>query len=306
MPLSAMDNQKKAYLYAIATVLLWATVASAFKITLRAMTFLQMLLWSSFFSVAALFLMILLQGKWRSLMASTKRDHLHSAALGFLNPFLYYLILFKSYSLLPAQEAQPLNYTWPIMLVLLSTVILRQRIRFSSLLAILISFSGVLVIATRGDILGFRFSDPAGAFLALSSSVIWALYWLYNVKDHRDDLIKLFMNFSFGFLFTLAAALLFSEWSLPALPGLLGSIYIGLFEMGITFVFWLKALSLSRTTVQVSHLIYLSPFLSLVVIHFAVGESIRMSTVMGLALIVLGVLGQQLSNRKIQGAPGKG
>ena len=33
---------------------------------------------------------------------------------GFLNPFLYYIILFKAYSLLPAQEALSLNYTWPL------------------------------------------------------------------------------------------------------------------------------------------------------------------------------------------------
>jgi drug/metabolite transporter (DMT)-like permease len=297
-----MDNQKKAYLYAMMTVLLWATVASAFKITLRFMTFFQMLLWASFVSMAALLVIILLQGKWRLLTASKKGDYLHSAVLGFLNPFLYYLILFKAYSLLPAQEAQPLNWTWPIMLVLLSTVILGQRVRFATVLAILVSFSGVLVISTRGDILGLRFSNPTGALLALSSSLIWALYWLYNVKDNRDDIVKLFLNFSFGFLFTLLAVLLFSEWTRPALPGLLGSIYIGLFEMGITFVFWLKALSLSRTTAQVSHLIYLSPFLSLFVIHFAVGEAIIPSTIIGLALIVAGVIIQELSSRKFRDA----
>jgi drug/metabolite transporter (DMT)-like permease len=39
-----------------------------------------------------------------------------SAITGALNPFGYYLILFKAYSLLPAQLAQPLNMIWPVTL----------------------------------------------------------------------------------------------------------------------------------------------------------------------------------------------
>ncbi|NJK98814.1 MAG: EamA family transporter, partial [Bacteroidales bacterium] len=49
--------------------------------------------------------------------------------LGFLNPLLYYLVLFKAYSLLPAQIAQPLNYTWPLILVILSIIFLSKNIR---------------------------------------------------------------------------------------------------------------------------------------------------------------------------------
>ena len=218
--------------------------------------------------------------------------------MGFLNPFLYYVILFKAYSLLPAQEAQPLNWTWPIMLVLLSIVILKQPIRWASVLAILISFSGVLVISTRGDVLGFRFTNLPGALLALGSSVIWALFWIYNVKDRRDEIVKLFLNFAFGSLFTLAAVLFFGEIRVPPAAGILGVIWVGLFEMGITFVTWLKALQLSRTTAQVSNLVYASPFLSLFLIHFIVGEEIFPSTVVGLVLIVAGVVIQQYASRK--------
>ena len=36
-----------------------------------------------------------------------------------------------------------------------------------------------------------------------------------------------------------------------------------MFEMGITFFFWLKALQLAKTTDKVSNLVYLAPFLSL-------------------------------------------
>ena len=42
--------------------------------------------------------------------------------------------------------------------------------------------------------------------------------------------------------------------------------------MGVTFVLWMRALSLSRTTAQVSNLVYLAPFLSLVLINVIVGR----------------------------------
>jgi hypothetical protein len=58
-----MDRQTKAYLYAGATVLLWSTVASAFKLTLASLGFLEMLLGASVVSLAALFLILLAQGK---------------------------------------------------------------------------------------------------------------------------------------------------------------------------------------------------------------------------------------------------
>jgi drug/metabolite transporter (DMT)-like permease len=63
--------------------------------------------------------------------------------------------------------------------------------------------------------------------------------------------------------------------------------------MGITFVLWLRALRLSRTTAQVSNLIYLSPFVSLVLIHLIVGETIMLSTITGLVFIVAGIVLQQ-------------
>lgn len=300
-----MNRQKKAYLYAVTALIFWSTVASAFKITLRHLGFIEMLLYASSVSTATLAAILVAQGKAEQLKACTMREILQSAFLGLLNPFLYYLILFKSYELLPAQEAQPLNYTWPIMLTLLSAVMLRQRISAASLMAIGVSFSGVLVISTHGDISGLKFTNPAGALLALSSSLIWALFWILNVKDRRDEIVKLFLSFFFGSVYTLiAVTVLIGEFACPPAAGLIGAAYIGLFEMGITFLVWLKALSASKTTAQVSNLIYLSPFLSLFLISAAVGEKIMVSTIVGLMLIVSGIIIQQYAGINTADRPG--
>ncbi len=67
--------------------------------------------------------------------------------------------------------------------------------------------------------------------------------------------------------------------------------------MAVTFVMWSKALELSRTTAHVSNLIYLVPFLSLVIIHFTVGEEISFFTIVGLIFIVAGIILQHYDSR---------
>jgi drug/metabolite transporter (DMT)-like permease len=63
--------------------------------------------------------------------------------------------------------------------------------------------------------------------------------------------------------------------------------------MGITFVLWSKALKLSKTTAKISNFICLVPFLSLIWVHFFVGEAILPATVIGLIFIVVGIVLQQ-------------
>lgn len=292
-----MEKQKRAYAYAITAVLLWSTAASAFKISLRYMDFLQLLFWASIVSILVLFVILVIQGKLILLKRYSRGDYFRSALHGFLNPFLYYVVLLKAYSVLPAQEAQPLNYTWPLTLVLLSIPLLKQEVRLKNVLALIISFIGVVVIGTRGDLRALEFSNPLGVSLAVGSSVIWALFWIYNMMDERDEVAKLFLNFVFGLVFVLIATVSFSEVAIPRIGGLLGASYVGMFEMGITFVIWLKALKLSETTARVSNLIFLSPFISLVFIRFIVGEEISFSTIIGLVFIVAGIVVQQYGRR---------
>lgn len=299
-----MDRQTRAYLFAGATILFWSTVASAFKLTLGYVSFVELLFYSTLTSFVILSSIVVFSGRMAEIIRWPAAEFAHSAVLGFLNPFLYYLVVFKAYDLLPAQEALTLNFIWPIVLVLFSIVILRQRITLKTMVAMLISFSGVLVISTRGDVLGFGVTNPLGAALAVGSSVVWALNWVYGTKDTRDAVSRLCINFLFGLLFVALYILFFSRLSVPVTEGIAGSVYVGTFEMGITYVVWLYALRLSRTTAQVSNLIYLTPFLSLVVVHFVVGERIFPSTVVGLVLIVSGILLQHYGRRVAQRAAG--
>lgn len=275
-------------------MLFWATSASAFKISLRHTDVFSLLFYASFTSTVAFFVYILISKRLSLLKSLSGKDYIYSALLGFLNPFLYYAVLFKAYSILPAQEAQPLNFVWPITLVLLSIPLLKQKIRAKDIVATFVSFAGVFIISTRGDVFGFKFTSVTGVLLATGSSVVWALFWIYNVRDKRDEVVRLFLNFTFGSILTFLLMATLGSVHVPNLPGLLGAVYVGLFEMGITFLLWLKALKLSKTTAHVTNLIYLVPFLSLLLIRLTVGEIIFPSTIVGLIFIVGGIILQRL------------
>jgi len=64
-----LKNQKKAYIYGLATVLLWSTVASAFKLSLRYLDPVQLLLYSSIVSMLVLACIVAIQGQIRLLFS---------------------------------------------------------------------------------------------------------------------------------------------------------------------------------------------------------------------------------------------
>ncbi len=295
----ATINQNKAYLLALVTVLFWSTMSSAFKLTLRYIEYDQLLLWSSLFGIITLFIINLFGRAPLNFKKITLKQYLNSAFMGLFNPFLYYLVLFKAYDLLEAQIAGTLNYTWPVTLVIMSSIFLKQKINLISYIAILISFSGIVVISTSGKLISFSDSNAVGIILAVGSSILWASYWIINMKDNREEVPKILLNLIFGFGFILIFILASSKSiSFPTGYALIGSLYIGLFEMSITFVIWLMALKNSENTAKVSNLIFLSPFIALLFINLTVGEYIRLSTIAGLILIIAGILVQRFLSTK--------
>lgn len=291
-------NQKKAYIFALSAILLWSTVASAFKLTLTHFDALQLLLYASFFSLCVFTAVMYSQNKFSLLWTYSKKTYLQLALLGLINPFLYYLILFRAYELLPAQEAQPINYTWALTLTYLSVFVLKQKISFYDAIAGIVCYLGVFIISTHGDLWNFTFSSLTGVSLALFSTVLWSLYWIYNTKLSVDPLVGLFINFLCGVPAIVIYAVVTSHPFVFNLHGFLGSMYIGIFEMGITFVLWLQAMKLSTNTAKIANLIFISPFLSLLFISLFVGETILFSTFVGLVFIIMGLLVQQKGKQK--------
>ncbi|MBW0146994.1 DMT family transporter [Marinobacter arenosus] len=288
-----MKNQKQAMLFGLATVLLWSTVATAFKLALRELSPVEMLLIACVSSLLVIGGVLVVQGRWHQVVELSGRQYLQSFGMGLINPCLYYFVLFGAFDRLPAQEAQPLNYTWALVLAYLSVPFLGQRLRKLDILAGLVCYAGVVVIATRGAVTSLSFSDPLGVALAIGSTLVWASYWILATRDTRDPVVGLFLNFLFGLPVIALICGVTEGFEWPSLGSLSAAVYVGVFEMGIAFVLWSYAMKKAENTSKVSNLIFISPFLSLVFIYFILGEQILPSTYIGLVLIVTGLWLQQ-------------
>ena len=73
-----------------------------------------------------------------------------------------------------------------------------------------------------------------GTILALVSALIWSLYWIGNVRDQKDEVVKLFINSISGLIFVSVLLVLFSDFTIGIQEGLWGAVYIGVLAVSYT------------------------------------------------------------------------
>ena len=289
-----MKENTKALMLAGFAVLSWSTVATAFKIALTHLTYFEMLLVASCTSLVIFALVMTIQRKWGLVGKLTSRQWGLFAGLGLLNPVAYYLVLFRAYDLLPAQVAQPINYAWPIVLLILLALFAHQPIPSRKYIGMFVSLGGVTLISMGSGQMGDGGIPVGGLLLAALSALLWASYWMLNnkYKDSFDSILTCFMSFLFGTLYLVAGACV-TGVNISTLPGILSGMYVGGFEMGIPFICFGLAMRKTSNPALINQLCYLSPFLSLFLIAVVLGEQIAATTYIGLILIVLGIVFNQ-------------
>ena len=299
-----MQSNTKALLQASVAVLSWATVATAFKMAQRGLTFFGLTFVATLTAVALFALYVTVEHNWRTIRKFRAHQWSYFAILGLINPTGYYLVLMKSYKLLPAQVAQPVNYIWPVALVFLLAMFLNIKIEKRKYIGMLVSLIGVIVISVGASNAGISdYSDfGMGLFLAIFSAVLWAVYWMVNNQSSSQysSSVQFFMGFMFGAIYQLMIAFvlevpIFKEGVSQEVlrEGVLWGIYAGLFEMGIPFICFGLALKNTTNPALVNQLCYLGPFLSLFFIANIVGERILPATYIGLGLIIAGIIYNQ-------------
>lgn len=280
---------KKEYILGLMTVLFWSTSATAFELTLRYLDVFQVLFYGIITTTVIFGVYLKMIGKFDNVFGLSSREYGFYMGLGCLNPLIYYLMLIKAYDLLPAQIVQPINYTWVITLALLAVPLLKQPLGKIQVLATLISYAGVVVISLKGQGAPGAAMNYVGVFLAVGCTLIWALYWIFNIRSRQDPVVAIFLNFFFSIPLAALLCCLFSSVLISNPKGLMGAVWIGCFEFGFAFITWITALKLSGNTGRITNLVFLIPFISLIFIYFVLGEAIEVRTWAGLMLILIGI-----------------
>jgi drug/metabolite transporter (DMT)-like permease len=285
------------YLYVSLSVILWGSTAAVAKLLLRDMSSLQILFYTSLISAVSLFVIILFQKKLQLIKTYTKSDYWKFMYMGFLGIFLYYIFLFQGLTYAPAQEAFIVNYTWPIWVIIFAILILKEKIGLRKIVAILLGFIGVYFVATKGEFIGIE--NLRGDLFALAGAVAYGLFSVLTKKHNYEKFTSMMFYNIFTFIFIAITSIFFFEVPTIESQQVLGLLWLGVMTSSLAHIFWFLALK-HGDTAKMSGIIYLTPFVSLVYIFILLKESILISSVTGLIIIVAGILLQSNIFKKKQ------
>jgi drug/metabolite transporter (DMT)-like permease len=289
-------KQGRYYVYALITVLLWSTSASAVKTLTAGLSSLCVLGYSSLAAALVLLLLLVLRRQTGLLKRYGPREYATLAALGFLGMFLYSALYYTGIDRLTSQEACILNYLWPVMIVLFSCLILKEPLTWRKGLAIGLSFSGVLVIALFDLIAGggALTGDYPGMGACVLAAVCYGLFCVLNKKRGLDQTVGQIVFWGTTCLCAFALCAVRGELVLPAPAQWKGIAWLGVMVDGLPYLMWAVALNGAEDTARIANLAYLTPILSVLFSAVTLGESLSPAYLIALGLILAGILVQIL------------
>ena len=208
--------------------------------------------------------------------------------MGFVGYFVYNAAYYMGLDRLSAQDACVINYLWPLMTVIFSCLILKERFTIAKGAAALLSFAGVAIVATKGDFSGFMNIDFIGVLCCLTAAVSYGIYSAFNKKYDYDQEPAMFVYFALTAFFSGIWAL--REHSSIALSPLqfIGVLWIGIVVSAAGYLVWNLALNRGDTA-KISNLAYITPFLAMVLSCLILKEPFDPHTLLGLLLIISGI-----------------
>lgn len=292
---------KKEYLFASTTIFFWGSSAAINALLLKSLSTMTVLFYTSVIAVIFLAVYNAVTGRMTLLKNISGRDFLTMCGVGFLGTFMYNGLLYFGMTLMKAQQAFIINYLWPIMVVVFSCVILKQKMTPRKGISLLLSFFGVAVVATEGNLLGLGGVNLVGTGACILAAVCYGLYSVLTIKVTHDKFVAMMIYYGVCAVIStvvLAAGEGFSPLDAGQWPGIL---WDGVLVYGVAYTTWALALDLGDTA-KLSNLAYLTPFVSLVWIYFLIGEPIQWSSYAGLGLIILGVALQITKSENVPSA----
>ena len=279
---------KKPYLYAFVAISVWSTTATVSKLLLNSFTTMQLLSVSATVAAICLLVVNVLTGKLKLFREYRPVDFLITAGVGLLGTFLYNMFLVLGIDKLRASEAMIINYLWPMMTVVAGCILLKERMTLRKLLAVALSFAGVVIVTSNGNLSTVVGSNLTGTVYCVLAAVSYGLFVALNKRLRYDATVSMMLYYMETAVIATVCVLI--SGNLPSLTGIqsLGLVWVGLGDYAVAYVCWALAMK-SGHTAKIANLAYITPFASLVVAHFVLGDPITVWSLGGLTVIVAGI-----------------
>ena len=229
------------YFYAFFCVLAWSFIPIISRLGQITLNFYQLLFWSNVISTIILGLLYFISNGSKTNSISIK-DYFYNLFLGSLGCALYYLFLYYGYYNGNSIEVLIIQYTWPLQMILLSSLLFKEKLRISKLIAVLFGFFGIVTIVVKGNFKEIHFSGISISLLVLLGAFCFALFSVLSKKSKVELFHFTFIIFLGGTITSSVALIFFSSFQFPSIKEIAPIIVNGLLINGISYIFWIKAL----------------------------------------------------------------
>lgn len=290
---------KKNYIYALITIFIWSTTAAVVKKILFDIPNLEALSVSSYFAFAFLMIINLKNGNITKMRRYCAKDYGIMCGLGFIGLFLYSALYYYGLSQLSSQEACILNYLWPMMLVIFSCIILKEKMTLMKAAAMICSFIGIIILSA-GNSESSNGNIVVGMISCIVAAACYGIFSVLNKKMDYDQSISMMMNWLVVAVCAMISGMMTENWAMIRGMKWLGILWLGIVIDAIAYLLWALALKDAESTAKIANLAYVIPFLSLIFSAALLKETIEIRIFAALVFIIGGVLVQSLCENTIQ------
>ena len=284
-------GMKKEYILAGGTIMLWGMMPPFTKLLLSGLSNAKTVFISSMIAFIFMAVLNLACGNLKRFLQYRPKDYVKMIALGFMGKFLYSVLYFYGLSGLAAGDACIINYLWPVMTVVFSCLWLGERFTWRKSMAIFASFSGVVLVASKGSMEGLLSGNLRGIVSCVAAAVFYGAFNVLNKKENRDQFVSMTVYFFSAALFS--GIWFLAEGESIALTGAqtAGIIWLGVFMDAAAFLMWALALQ-NGDTAKLSNFAYITPFMAVLYSALLLNEPVDRYSVIGLLLIMGGIFVQ--------------
>lgn len=277
-------------IYAFSCVLIWSFIPIVSRFGQDGMDSFQFLFWSNLISVIAVISVALVSGYTPAKLFILPRDIVAKVfVLGFLD-CLFYLLLYYGYSIENGIAVLVIQYSWPLIIILLSVVLLKDRLSGRQIIGVMVGFIAIIITFTKGQITQLYVDNPTALLLVFSGAFCFALMSVFSRQYSIDPYISTVWLFIFSTLTSLVLLLSLSEMQLPSQGAFWPTLINGVLINGVSYILWFKAMNTGNST-KIASVVFLSPVLSVLWLVLLLSEPFEIAYIIGVMLVIIsGVL----------------
>jgi len=272
-------------IYISLCILLWSLLGIFVKFAQSNLDHYQYMFYSSIVSFLSLLVVSFFNKKIKEILYYSKKVLVFLLFLGFLD-FSFYLLLYFGYHNANSLEVLVIQYTWPIFIVVLSIIILKEEFTKRKLVAVILGFTGIFLVLTKGDILSFSFRSIDILLIVMLSAFCFALFSVLSKKVKISSVNAVMIYFLGATIYSFITMQTFSNLIVPTIKDCISILVNGVLINGISYIFWIKGLQIFDAS-KVAPFTFIIPILSAFFLILVFDEPVLIVYFVGLAFVII-------------------